>query len=142
MSHGFKSILIILLCLVAMAAIFSMVANFNFSGRVEDLNNKLDEAQSWKTENEQLSDKNQSLSEEIEKLKNQLKEYEGKTILGNDQIALQKYTVEAGDSLIAICQKLGVDYRGNIALILGINGLHSERSLIIPGQTLYFPVVK
>lgn len=49
-----------------------------------------------------------------------------------------KYTVNSGDSLDAICARLGIDYQANKEKIKEINGI-SDENIIFTGQTLKFP---
>jgi len=53
------------------------------------------------------------------------------TVMGGTAFAddTQTYTVQLGDTLITICQKLGVDYNKNLAWILEKNGLKNANTL-------------
>ena len=138
MSTSFKSVLIILLCLVAIAGIFSLVANFNFSGQVDDLNNRLNAAESWKGENEQLREENDALTAQIDELKQQLEELKNKRYLEDNQIVLTKHVVAQGETLTGICQQYGIEDAYSVDIILRLNNLSNPNSIPV-GTELLLP---
>ena len=138
MSTSFKSVLIILLCLVAIAGVFSVVANFNFSGQVDDLNNRLNAAESWKGENEQLQTENEKLTAQINDLKQQLEELQKKHYLGENQLVLTKHVVAAEDTLTGICKQYGIEYAYTVDFILRLNNLSNPNNIPV-GTELLLP---
>lgn len=54
-------------------------------------------------------------------------------------ITFRPYTVQAGDTLISICQNEGIDYAEHYRIILGVNGI-TNPNRISEGQTLLLPV--
>ncbi|MDR1641202.1 MAG: LysM peptidoglycan-binding domain-containing protein [Clostridiales bacterium] len=48
------------------------------------------------------------------------------------------YTVERGDTLSEICEKLGIDYQANVRIIKALNGIDAQ-SRIYVGQVLLLP---
>ena len=53
-------------------------------------------------------------------------------------ISFLMITVNDGDTLMSICESLGIDYSTNAKMILGINGLSDENELV-PEQMLLIP---
>lgn len=90
-------------------------------------NNLADTVNKQKTAIDDQQKKIDELSASIEALKKQ----NG----GGEYI---KYTVNSGDSLDAICARLGIDYQANKEKIKEINGI-SDENIIFTGQTLKFP---
>ena len=56
-----------------------------------------------------------------------------------EMVTFRSYTVQAGDSLEAICKAQGIDYAANWRIILSVNGI-SDPNRIYVGQTLLLPV--
>ena len=56
-----------------------------------------------------------------------------------ETVRFRRCTVEKGDTLSRICERMGVSYRQNAALILRINGIEDANRIFV-GQTLLIPV--
>lgn len=56
-------------------------------------------------------------------------------------VYLKSYIVEPGDSLIAICNKQGIDYGSTYRIILSLNGIENANEIYV-GQTILLPVEK
>lgn len=54
-------------------------------------------------------------------------------------VTFRRYRVERGDNLTTICRKNGIDYRDNIAVIMGMNGLRNANT-IYTGSTILLPM--
>ncbi len=54
-------------------------------------------------------------------------------------VTFRRYRVKRGDNLTSICKKNGIDYRDNIAIIVGVNGLQNA-NVIYAGSTILLPV--
>ena len=54
-------------------------------------------------------------------------------------VTFRRYRVKRGDNLTTICRKNGIDYRDNIAVIMGINGLR-DANTIYTGSTILLPM--
>ena len=63
------------------------------------------------------------------------------TIEENGGVYFKSYIVEPGDSLLAICNKQGIDYSSTYRIILSLNGIE-EANAIYVGQTILLPVEK
>ena len=57
----------------------------------------------------------------------------------DNSITFLKITVQEEDTLLSICERLGLNYEESAKMILGINGL-SDESEIASGQTMLIPV--
>ena len=57
----------------------------------------------------------------------------------DNSITFLKITVQEEETLLSICERLGLSYEESAKMILGINGL-SEESEIVAGQTLLVPI--
>ena len=62
---------------------------------------------------------------------------EGKNLDG--AVTFRRYRVKRGDNLATICRKNGIDYRDNIAVIMGTNGLRNA-NIIHTGSTILLPM--
>ena len=86
---------------------------------------------------------NSSMLEDQQQVIDQLQDY------GNDQVedednslvVLKSYTVQAGDSLGAICEKFNIDYSNNISIIKSLNGIEDVDKIYV-GQVLLLPIQK
>lgn len=88
-----------------------------------------------KLENHEIKLENQE--ELLEELKAYLEENDKK----ENEVNFIIYTVESGDSLSLICQKVGISYSANNKIILSMNGI-DEPNKIYVGQNLLLPSIK
>ena len=63
------------------------------------------------------------------------------TIEENGGVYFKSYIVEPGDSLLAICNKQGIDYSSTYRIILSLNGIEDANAIYV-GQTILLPVEK
>ena len=56
-----------------------------------------------------------------------------------DTVTLRPYIVKSGDSLVAICNKNGIDYSSTYRIILSLNGIDNPNEIFI-GQTILLPI--
>lgn len=66
-------------------------------------------------------------------------EYEKETI--ENQVTFKAYTVQEGDSLLAICRANGLDYSATYRIILSMNGIDDANQIYV-GQTILLPISK
>ncbi len=84
-------------------------------------------------------DSQQTKINEQEKTIAELRELIGHTSNG-DGVVFTYYTAERGDTLINICNKLGIDYYKNASIISSVNGIENPSRIYI-GQTFLLPIV-
>ncbi|MDE5589984.1 MAG: LysM peptidoglycan-binding domain-containing protein [Acetatifactor sp.] len=58
-----------------------------------------------------------------------------------NQVMFKAYTVQAGDSLLAICKANNLDYAATYRIILSINGIEDADQIYV-GQTILLPIYK
>lgn len=88
---------------------------------------------------EKIENKEIQLSNQ-ETLLKELKAYVAKN--GEQKtVGFEVYTVQAGDSLLTICAKKGIDYKANSKIILAMNGIKNINKILV-GQQIILPVVK
>ena len=64
-----------------------------------------------------------------------------KSYLENESnVSFVVYTVETGDSLFSICEKMNIDYQSNFKIILSMNGIDDADKIFV-GQNLLLPSV-
>lgn len=59
----------------------------------------------------------------------------------NGGVYFKSYIVELGDSLLAICNKQGIDYSSTYRIILSLNGIEDANAIYV-GQTILLPIEK
>lgn len=59
----------------------------------------------------------------------------------NGGVYFKSYIVEPGDSLLAICNKQGIDYSSTYRIILSLNGIEDANAIYV-GQTILLPIEK
>lgn len=55
------------------------------------------------------------------------------------QVTFRAYTVQAGDSLVAICKTYNLDYAATYRIILSVNGIEDANQIYV-GQTILLPI--
>lgn len=80
-----------------------------------------------------------ALCAQAEELRERVEALEAQSVLPAGALVLVPYSVEPGDTLIAVCKRAGVDYYENEALIRAVNGI-ADPDRISAGQVLYLPV--
>ena len=88
----------------------------------------LDTIASQQTAIEQQQETIDALSAEVRDLKEQAQ--------GAEEYVF--YTIQPGDTLVGICESLGIDYWKNRGVILGLNRIADENTILV-GQVLVFP---
>ena len=88
--------------------------------------------------NDTLDEIKKSVATNSEKIDSLIEQYNAKV---ENEVHLQKYTVQKGDNLYNICVQHGIDYNQNINIITSLNGLENP-SLIRIGQILILPVTE
>ena len=88
--------------------------------------------------NDTLDEIKKSVATNSEKIDSLIKQYNAKV---ENEVHLQKYTVQKGDNLYNICVQHGIDYNQNINIITSLNGLENP-NLIRIGQILILPITE
>ncbi len=64
------------------------------------------------------------------------------SVEGEDKlVGFVSHTVEAGDSLLKICNDYGIDYHGTVNIILALNGISDPDSIFV-GQIIILPIIQ
>lgn len=110
-------ITIILLISLIFTSILNSKLKYNLSATNLKLNN---------TQIELDTIKNLSISQDV--------------MTNNDNLVIfQKYKIKSGDTIIEICEALGIDYEKNINVIKGLNGIDDPNN-IMTGNTIIMPI--
>lgn len=97
--------------------------------------NKLDGVSKEKTDGELSNNENNVETKE------ETTEEDTTYLLEEKGVDFKSYIVEPGDSLLAICNKQGIDYGSTYRIILSLNGIKNANEIYV-GQTILLPVEK
>lgn len=147
----FSIIAVYLLVILFALTLYLGIERFNTN---QELNELIDTNAEISKEKEELGEKLQESDKLVEQLQqNDHSSKSGNVInntntaettkksdeSANDTVKLKVYTIQDGDTLNTICNKLNIDYVENKSVILKMNGIANENK-IYSGERLYLPL--